>query len=323
MLEGLQWWLWKIILQLFWLAVLWISVMTALKSSEITWKVIEPIAAFGKSVWSLIQKAPQFAPIIPTWKWMMNASSLKNFWETTVWTINSKMAKPGSELSNKYFWEWTKMQEALRNLDLNKVTAATDDKWRLGKHYLPVLDALNDKDLLRPDFDKAVSSLETWWFLKEENAKQLWKLYNDRKNWDFAKQLYNLLEKKPLSKVDVTSPDMLWNKIWWEQPTVDSKKEDQKWVQNAVFNVILPTTKITKLSKGNLLTWKWTAEYDALYGAIKDEELGKVTKVEFTTSMMKQLDEDDNYNELWQTDREQLVKQVVEQIIDEKRTFKK
>ena len=56
----------NIIVELFGIEILWIAVMTALKSSQTTGKIVEPIASFGKSVGSLIASAPAYAPIIPT-----------------------------------------------------------------------------------------------------------------------------------------------------------------------------------------------------------------------------------------------------------------
>lgn len=55
--------LWTLIMQLFGLAVLWISVMAALASNKITEQVVKPIAEFGTKVWQLAMKAPQYTPI--------------------------------------------------------------------------------------------------------------------------------------------------------------------------------------------------------------------------------------------------------------------
>ncbi|QFR39388.1 hypothetical protein A9Q91_04110 [Candidatus Gracilibacteria bacterium 28_42_T64] len=53
----------EILMQLFGLAILWISVMAALKGSKITEAVVQPIADFGKQVGSLVAKSPQYAPV--------------------------------------------------------------------------------------------------------------------------------------------------------------------------------------------------------------------------------------------------------------------
>lgn len=62
-LDVMKSWVWTLIIQMFWLAILWIAVMAALNQSKITWAVVEPIASFGKQVGGLITKSPQYAPI--------------------------------------------------------------------------------------------------------------------------------------------------------------------------------------------------------------------------------------------------------------------
>ena len=72
--------LWKIIMQLFGIVILWISVMMALKQSEITEQIAKPIWDFWNSVWGLVAKSPMYAPIIPTGTWLMSASWLQRVW---------------------------------------------------------------------------------------------------------------------------------------------------------------------------------------------------------------------------------------------------
>ena len=75
-----SWWAFgRIIMQLFGIVVLWIAVMTALKQSEITNKITEPIQQLGWNVWSLIAKSPTYAPIIPglpSVQWMSRISTM-------------------------------------------------------------------------------------------------------------------------------------------------------------------------------------------------------------------------------------------------------
>ncbi len=73
------WALWRIIMQLFGIVVLWLAVMTALKQSEITNKITEPIQQLGWNVWSLIAKSPTYAPIIPglpSVQWLSKISTM-------------------------------------------------------------------------------------------------------------------------------------------------------------------------------------------------------------------------------------------------------
>ena len=85
--------IWKLIVKIFWLVILWLAVMAALRSSETTRAVVEPIAAFWKSVWELAAKAPTYAPIIPTgWPWSKSMS--------VTW-----LASAGSRIEQSFRWE--------------------------------------------------------------------------------------------------------------------------------------------------------------------------------------------------------------------------
>ena len=57
------WIVWDLILKMLWVVVLWISVMSAMRSSDITKAIVEPLHSFGGQVWWLIAKSPQYLPI--------------------------------------------------------------------------------------------------------------------------------------------------------------------------------------------------------------------------------------------------------------------
>lgn len=59
----------KLIVQIFWVVILWIAVMAALRQSETTKQITAPIAEFWKSVGQLAAKAPTYAPILPSSLW--------------------------------------------------------------------------------------------------------------------------------------------------------------------------------------------------------------------------------------------------------------
>ena len=58
-------WLGKIILNILALGILWMGVMGALSSSDITKSAVAPFEAFGKSIINLAKTAPQYMPILP------------------------------------------------------------------------------------------------------------------------------------------------------------------------------------------------------------------------------------------------------------------
>lgn len=109
-----QWWsesgvesgsvIWKLIVQIFWVVILWISVMAALWASKTTKTIVEPIAAFWKSVWDLAAKAPTYAPIIPTGGWpgtWMSVTGLSAMWSRIEQWIRSEAQTRWSDFANR------------------------------------------------------------------------------------------------------------------------------------------------------------------------------------------------------------------------------
>jgi len=98
----LKWWSGTLIMSLMWIAILWMSVMAALKSSTITWNIVEPIAWFWKSIWELAMKSPQYAPIF----WGMSANGLWQAGTMVKQHYSNKSIKTGTDWVNKntHFW---------------------------------------------------------------------------------------------------------------------------------------------------------------------------------------------------------------------------
>ena len=129
-------WIGTIIMQFFGLAVLWISVMAAMWASKITWAVVEPIAAFGKQVWGLVAKSPQYAPIfggqsmssmkttagsVGNYYSNQQAEKSASFLKGTKFGSNAEDKSKITQLINKSKTEWPDgKQEAL--LELIKMT---------------------------------------------------------------------------------------------------------------------------------------------------------------------------------------------------------
>lgn len=109
----------KMIVEIFWIVILWIAVMAALRSSETTRAVVEPIAAFGKSVWELAAKAPTYAPIIPLGQWGMSATALSSAWaqvkNTIAWAQTSIWSDRGSAFTKNVLWIWDNEISRLTN----------------------------------------------------------------------------------------------------------------------------------------------------------------------------------------------------------------
>lgn len=91
--------IWTLILNLMWVVVLRVSIMAALRSSDITKAVVQPIYDFGNQVWSLVAKSPQYAPIFPGGQSMKSMSSIA--WQVSS-SIESRQTTKASDFINKH-----------------------------------------------------------------------------------------------------------------------------------------------------------------------------------------------------------------------------
>lgn len=117
------WVIWALILKIFWIVVLWWTVMAALRSSKITEAIVSPIAEFGKSVWNLATQIPQYAPILPGWQSIKSLQQLPaGIWSyytgktseaqqelmRKLWlsNFNTESINELKEINSKLAWSW-------------------------------------------------------------------------------------------------------------------------------------------------------------------------------------------------------------------------
>lgn len=117
------WIIWALILKIFWIVVLWWTVMAALRSSKITEAIVSPIAEFGKSVWNLATQIPQYAPILPGWQSIKSLQQLPaGIWSyytgktseaqqelmRKLWlsNFNTESINELKEINSKLAWSW-------------------------------------------------------------------------------------------------------------------------------------------------------------------------------------------------------------------------
>jgi len=140
--EKLSWyrWVgWKLLLRLFWLAILYMTVMLALKSSKVTESVASPFFEFWKSIGGMIAKAPLNTPIIPTGMWKTSIS-----WLQAIWSRLENSARQIWVQSGEKIWDalvkqlfpsldaWTKkMNDTLSRFDTNNQKFDSDSRWWL------------------------------------------------------------------------------------------------------------------------------------------------------------------------------------------------
>lgn len=107
-----------LILEIFWLGILWIALLAALSKPETTKSVVEPIKKFGETVWQTAMKLPTYVPILPGW---LSAQSLESLATTSAGILSEKARWRWQEWWQDLFWgKWdhlAKMREANEALE--------------------------------------------------------------------------------------------------------------------------------------------------------------------------------------------------------------
>ena len=200
-LSELWWWLWQLILELFWLAILWIAVMAALKSSEITGNVIAPIEQFWKSIGSLIAKSPQYAPIIPTPGGMMNTQWLQHWTNSIISDIQTKSRNKSAQNITSIFWEWNKTTESSVNAStyIEKATTINDLKnEKIVSNIRKAIIESWDATTLSSNKEFRIMMEKYWKVLFKGNEDWLTKFNEELKkwNWNWIAQALFLADKQ-------------------------------------------------------------------------------------------------------------------------------
>lgn len=292
----------KLIVEIFGVVILWIAVMAALGASKTTKSVVEPIAAFGKSVWELAAKAPTYAPIIPTGngKERMSAAGLWRFGSTLKSWIEWKAIERGGSFAQEIVWggwETARLNNSLNTLN-NTIRDGGSDRdvaqefktaihetkgneaalrWanfketltNMGKRYGFEVDLNSDKWIAKA-VDESMAKLEKKW------------VRLDFELGDTQNNVWDLIDIADLSKRIKT----------WSSTNVSSK------VSNTI-NMNLATTGLIKES-----TWKleWSTEDERVNNAnsiasqviAKNREDGAITEEAFKKTISEKLHDDDD-----------------------------
>lgn len=240
----------KVILDVIALALLWMTLMWALKISKIMGSAIDPIANAGKSLADLAKKWPQYIPIPGIWS-LKGAESLaanfKGSFDTNAINKAQESALGKVIHANKLASGETKtaMAKVISSIDGNESNevvgqklrefmsyARTDNgKWKETKEeMLNVLNKLNsiESETKRNDI------IDKWWFTDPEKLKAAFRDM-DRKN--------------PIRKEDTQKLDQLFSYMW-----------KGSWPSNSSTSSSQSTFKSTK----NDINKDWTINFNAL-----------------------------------------------------------
>jgi hypothetical protein len=253
-----QWWVWNVILWPVWnliincitLAIIRITVMAALKGSEITGAVIEPIATFGKNIWWLVSSLPQYTPIPFAWldiKWLWRLSAV-----------------PAAAIEQRSVNKANRYNTGI----MNAMWANFDRNW-----YYKMLDGLRDNPATEASIKKAMKEFEPFikelWINSDEWEKALkafWEAIN--KDPALAKKLK---EKYWTNSDDFTKKDNLFKLFAnWNEKIYREFREGKYNEKGNEFKVYKEWELTGSPRNFNVEIWmKWTKSQEFV---IWDEE---------------------------------------------------
>lgn len=208
--NGWLWIVWSLILKVFGIVVLWWTIMAAMRTSEITKEITEPIYKFGTQVWWIMTSLPGNIPIFPTGKgWMQSMQSLGYLWTKAQAHFNNKWSDRANKFAKEHwlFWETWDMQNNINNA-----------KWITNTNETAPLLEKTFKDM-----DKK-SELLT----KPQFKDLLTEIANNKNSWandEFKKYMNETLKgKKELTPVEVEKALQLL-----ENPNIKLKYSSGTW----------------------------------------------------------------------------------------------
>lgn len=203
------WIIWALILKIFWIIILWWTVMMALSKSEITKTMVEPIASFWSQVWKLAQNLPQYTPILPGGQ---SLQSLNTATSNLISEYQSKMwAERWRKLADSITWkssvEISNIEDFKRaNLNANNIK----DK-ELNANILKYITWNFEKLGTDLDYQNQVKAYAKKQWMSDDDIKKI----NFNQNLEFAKTFLIPLQEK-INDWNLYTKDIAkkWN--WWE-----------------------------------------------------------------------------------------------------------
>jgi hypothetical protein len=217
------WWagfIWQLFIDLIAIAVLWMAVIAALKSSEITWSVIAPIEQFGKSIGQTAMKLPQYAPVFPGWQTMD--------WLRRTWSS----AKTYFDTKSQNSWDDFMKRNNLFQSDSTK--AANTSK--------TATNTINNQAWWQDSYKKYIDALKEFkdvnTITNSPEAKDLLKTVAEKNKIDITKMNLGKTEDIATLVGQIHNNNLnLWNWINWtstkiDKLTVDDLNDNLKWSRN-------------------------------------------------------------------------------------------
>lgn len=287
------WFTWPIgamILEMLWLAVMWMAVMAALKSSTITASVTDPIEKFGDSIWELIKKAPTYAPILPggmsvwglaqVWSWANQYFSNKsmNTWQ--------EFMKRNNLFQNEDVNAWAKMSQ-LGNKLKNPGNHLGEDEF---SELSSAIKSFSNPSTLAGN-TQALATIKTFWEKLWVKDADKWTLKNPQEVAEALREINNKWVESRLwniywdKKIDKDSLIELTNFIKNWKTTTDSPTP---WNWPQTININTGSNASPVMTPIDITLNNWAVQWE-LKDIFKDLGSKKYTNVTFKTEVLDKI----------------------------------
>jgi len=294
--------IWSLILKIFGVVILWWAMMAALRSSDVTKAVVEPLYQFWTKVWEMAKSAPQYAPVFGG----QSMSSLSSAASNVKSSFDTTQSQKWLKLAEKFIW-WSEKDKKYRWLATNAPA-----NW-IGAHknIQDILAVWDSKDIssssdaikwLSVNIQKMIDDK-----LIENNEAVKWAM-EKLKNWLWKPQDI----REALAILDTNSKDDRYSILWWAHRVNDAAQVDNYTWNNASKNSQTPWTPVAWTQTINLTIKNWTNSNVPITlnnVSLTDEQKTKISSIDIANINTKKdiIDELKKIN--WLTD------EIIENII--------
>jgi hypothetical protein len=240
-----------LIMQMFAIVVLWVSVMAALNTSDLTKSVIKPFEEFGSHVWWVVQKLPQYTPIPFTGGF--SPSQLKNVAADISNTIERASDKDriekmkGNPFLRQFVSENAELYSKLRaDMNSNKndtgtITSNTNSILSTHKEFKDVLNAPDAKAYLErygevkiTNEKDIVAAIKNIW---QKTSNATWRDISP--TWKYEDLVWNSNTSNPQQQSSNVNVEISWDthkiNLWWISMSFKKWEKTEAEIRSAIL----------------------------------------------------------------------------------------
>lgn len=307
-----------IIMKIFSVVLLWWTLMAALRSSEVTSAIVEPLHQFGGQVWSLVSKSPQYVPIFGG----QSMTSINTAGSSVVWQIDTLQRWKGTKFAQDNF-AWLYSDESIEAQQrINHIEWAISwwDNWKIYDELQKSHSLWKTDDIVKNK--KLLDAIASWldkiwtnskyWFKDKEKLKDITDRIRNSTSGSSLRQAY-----VDLDGLSNTS-DYSW--LAWDTIVTSTNDVDKyMWNNNKEANSYSSNINLTMNNTTNWLESKWKnivgiSDVDKYIESVNfdNDELSKLTKEDFITKLSSELIDNNGKSYL----EEKTAKDISEKVFD-------